>query len=101
MPNDPEAAINAIMAAILKKRITQKRVDESVMRILTAKARIGLAAKRLVDIDDISSVVDSPESNSVAQGIADRVGDSGEERRQFPAPEVAGLDGVFPARRRA
>jgi beta-N-acetylhexosaminidase len=72
MPTDPEAAINAIMAAILKKRITQKRVDESVMRILTAKAHIGLASKRLVDIDDVSSVVDSPESNEVAQEIADR-----------------------------
>ena len=51
---------------------SQKRIDESVMRILTAKARAGLATKKLVDLETVHSVVNSPESNAVAQQISDR-----------------------------
>ncbi len=72
MPPDGEAAINAIEAAVKSGKITQKRIDESVMRILTAKAKLGLASKKLVDLEDIHSVVDSVASNAVAQEIADR-----------------------------
>ncbi len=72
MPADPEAAINAIMAALRSGRIRQKRLDESVMRVLTAKAHVGLASKRLVDIEAIHSVVNSPESNAAAQLVCDR-----------------------------
>ena len=72
MPPDGEAAINAIEAAVKSGKITQKRIDESVMRILTAKAKLGLASKKLVDLEEIHSVVDSVESNAVAQQIADR-----------------------------
>ncbi len=72
MPTDPEAAINAVMAAIRSGRITQKRVDESVMRLLNAKARIGLAVKKTVDLENIHAVVNSPESNAAAQSISDK-----------------------------
>jgi beta-N-acetylhexosaminidase len=72
MPSDPEAAINAVMAALKSGRISQKRLEESVMRILSAKAHVGLASKRLVDLEDIQSVVDAPESNAVAQLFCDR-----------------------------
>jgi beta-N-acetylhexosaminidase len=72
MPPDGEVAINAVAAAIKSGHITQKRIDESVMRILTAKAHVGLATKKLVDLEAVHSVVDSVESNAVAQQIADR-----------------------------
>jgi beta-N-acetylhexosaminidase len=72
MPPDPEAAINAVSAAVRTGKIPQKRIDESVMRILTAKAHLGLATGKLVALDAIASVVNSPESNAVAQTIADR-----------------------------
>jgi beta-N-acetylhexosaminidase len=72
MPSDPEAAINAVVAAVKSGRIKQKRLDESVMRILTAKAHVGLATKKLVDVDEISDVVSSPESVAVAQQISDK-----------------------------
>jgi beta-N-acetylhexosaminidase len=72
MPPDGEVAINAIEAAVKSGKITQKRIDESVMRILTAKAHVGLASKKLVDLEEIHSVVDSVESNAVAQQISDR-----------------------------
>ena len=74
MPSDPEAAINAVAAAVTSGRITRKRLDESVMRILVAKAHLGLAAKRLVEIDNIHDVVNAPagECRRVAQQISDR-----------------------------
>lgn len=71
MPPDGEAAINAVAAAIRSGELTQKRVDESVMRILTAKAHVGLAATKLVDLSAINTVVNSPESNTAAQKISD------------------------------
>ena len=72
MPPDGEAAINAVEAAVKSGHISQKRIDESVMRILTAKVRVGLASKKLVDLEDIHSVVNSMESNEAAQLISDR-----------------------------
>ena len=42
------------------------------MRILVAKAHVGLAAKKLVDLEEDLSVVDAPESVAVAQTIADK-----------------------------
>ena len=72
MPPDGEAAINAVAAAVKSGRLTQKRIDESVMRILMAKAHVGLATRKLVNLDDVHTVVDSIESNAVAQRIADR-----------------------------
>jgi beta-N-acetylhexosaminidase len=72
MPPDGEAAINAVAAAVRSGQISQKRIDESVMRVLTAKAHVGLAAKKLVDLEEVHSVVNSPESNAAAQTISDR-----------------------------
>jgi len=72
MPPDGEAAINAIAAAVRSGQISPKRIDESVMKILTAKAHVGLAAKKLVDLEAVHSVVNSIESNAVAQLISDR-----------------------------
>ena len=71
MPPDPEAAINAVVAAVKSGRIKQKRLDESVMRLLTAKAHVGLATKRTVDVDAIHDVVASPENVAAAQHISD------------------------------
>jgi beta-N-acetylhexosaminidase len=71
MPPDGEAAINAVAAAVKAGSISQKRIDESVMRVLTAKAHLGLAAKKLVDLDAVAKIIDSPESNAAAQQIAD------------------------------
>jgi beta-N-acetylhexosaminidase len=71
MPPDAELAINAVAAAVRSGQISQKRIDESVMRVLTAKARLGLATKKLVDLDEVHTVVNSPESNAVAQQICD------------------------------
>jgi beta-N-acetylhexosaminidase len=72
MPTDPEAVVKAVTAAVQSGRLTRQRIQESVIKILAAKERVGLDRKRFVDLEGISDVVDSPEANEKAQEIADR-----------------------------
>ena len=72
MPPDAEVAVNAIVAAVRHGRISQKRLDQSVTRVLAAKMRLGLDRGRLVDLEAIDDVVNSPEANERAQEVADR-----------------------------
>jgi beta-N-acetylhexosaminidase len=72
MPPDPEAAIRAVVAAVAKGRLTAKRIDESVVRILTAKQSLGLDRTKLVDLEAIADVINSPEAAARAQEMTDR-----------------------------
>lgn len=72
MPSDPDAAINAVVKAVETGRISRQRLQESVVRILAAKEKLGLDRKRFVDLESISDVIDSPEAEAKAQEIADR-----------------------------
>jgi beta-N-acetylhexosaminidase len=72
MPANPEEAINAVAAAVREGKLSAKRINESALRVLTAKARVGLQKKRLVDVEDISDVIGSSESEAHAQLAADR-----------------------------
>ena len=72
MPPDPERAIKAVVAAVESGRLKRQRIDESVIRVLAAKARVGILRKRLVDLDEISDALDSPEEADRVQQIADR-----------------------------
>jgi beta-N-acetylhexosaminidase len=71
MPTDPEAVVKAVTAAVQSGRITRQRIQESVIKILAAKEKLGLDRKRFVDLEGISDIVDSPETNEKAQEIAD------------------------------
>ena len=72
MPRKAEEAINAVVAAVAKGRITRQRLDESVAKVLTAKVQLGLARKRQVSLDDIGDVIDAPEAEERAQKVSDR-----------------------------
>jgi beta-N-acetylhexosaminidase len=72
MPMDAEATVNAIVAAVHRGRISQKRIEQSVARVLAAKIKVGLDRNRLVDLEAIDDVVNSPEANERAQEVADR-----------------------------
>jgi beta-N-acetylhexosaminidase len=66
---DTDAAIAAVKRAVQSGRISPARLDESVARILAAKARAG--APR-AEPEKIFRLVDSPEHRAVAEEIARR-----------------------------
>ncbi len=72
MPPDPEAAIRAVLAAVRSRRLTVKRIDQSVARVLAAKQTVGLDRGKLVNLESIADIVNSPEAAGHAQEIAER-----------------------------
>jgi beta-N-acetylhexosaminidase len=57
LPPEPARVAAFLVAAAKEGKIPPRRIDESVRRILEAKAGLGLDRKRLVDIDAISRKV--------------------------------------------
>jgi beta-N-acetylhexosaminidase len=72
MPRRAEDAINGVVAAVESGRLSRQRIDESVAKVLAAKARVGLNRKKVVRLDDIADIVDSPEAEERAQEVSDR-----------------------------
>jgi beta-N-acetylhexosaminidase len=72
MPSDPDKAVRAVVAAVEAGRISKQRLDQSVLRVVTAKVSLGLVKKKLVDLDTITDVLDSPEAADRAQQVADK-----------------------------
>jgi beta-glucosidase-like glycosyl hydrolase/CubicO group peptidase (beta-lactamase class C family) len=72
MPPVPDAALAGLEEAVKSGRITEKRIDESVRRILQAKSRLGLDKNRLTDVARLNEKFARPEYASEAQSIADR-----------------------------
>jgi beta-N-acetylhexosaminidase len=72
MPPVPDAAFEALQAAVKSGRISKERLDASVRRILRAKARLGLNANRLVDVDALNKKFGSAAWQKEAQEISDR-----------------------------
>jgi beta-N-acetylhexosaminidase len=83
MTPEPERALNAVMAAVRSGRISQKRIDESVERILAAKVLTGLDRTRFVNLEAIGDAVNPPEANQKAQEIADRAVTLVRNEKQF------------------
>ena len=69
---DPRAAVRAIKTAALAGDVTPGRLDESVRRILTAKARLGLHRSRAVSLDSLPLTVGTRVSKAVAQQVSER-----------------------------
>ena len=72
MPADAEAAIRAVVAAVENGRIKRRRIEESVVKILAAKEKVGLDRKRFVNVEGLGDVINSPEANEEAQQVAER-----------------------------
>ena len=72
MPADPDVALKAVMAAVRNGRLTRARIEQSVLKILQAKERVGLDRQRFVKLDALGGELDSPEAEERAQQVADR-----------------------------
>ena len=72
MPPVPDAAFEALQAAVKSGRISKERLDASVRRILQAKARLGLHSHRLVDVNAINRKFGSVAWEKEGQEISDR-----------------------------
>src|SRR5256714_5977525 len=56
-PADTEAAIRGVRNAIKQRRLTEKRIDVSVRKVLAAKYDLGLTQQRLTPLDEIDRIV--------------------------------------------
>lgn len=70
IPADLEASYKAMMKAVESGEISSARLDESVLKLLQAKASLGLNKARLVDITKISAQVGKPQNVLIGQQIA-------------------------------
>jgi len=69
VPENFEKAFEGVLGAVKSGRVSRQRLDLSVRKVLAAKSWVGIDRNRIVDIAQISEVVGSPESDSVAQSI--------------------------------
>lgn len=68
-PPSVEKAFLALKHAVEVTEITESRLDESVRRILSAKARLGLDRVRFVDIGNLDKALGTTEHQRTAQQI--------------------------------
>ncbi len=72
MPPVPDAAFEALQDAVKSGRISRQRLDASVRRILSAKARLDLNKNKLVDLNAINEKFGRAPWQKEAQDISDR-----------------------------
>ena len=71
IPADLGASYNAMLEAARSGEISRERLDHSVLKILKAKASLGLQNARRVDVNAISTLVGKPEHLAFGQQVAD------------------------------
>jgi beta-N-acetylhexosaminidase len=82
---DDRAAFNGLLEAAKSGEISAARLDASVERILTAKARAGLHRTRTVSLDAIAAAVGTRANNAIADAVSQRsITLIKDEREQVP-----------------
>lgn len=71
IPADLDASYKAVLEAARTGEITAQRLDASVLKLLKAKASLGLNKARLVDLAQLPRVLGTPENLVLGQQIAD------------------------------
>jgi beta-N-acetylhexosaminidase len=71
-PIDARQAHAAAMAALASGRLTRARLETSVRRVLTHKARLGLHLQRAVDLDEVMAAVGTRAAADTARAVAER-----------------------------
>ncbi len=70
-PANLPAAFNALVAAVQSGEISPARLDECVLKVLRAKASVGLHKARLVDVNALSHIIADPQNIVAGQRVAD------------------------------
>jgi beta-N-acetylhexosaminidase len=70
-PADIDACIRGLREALRTGRVTEKRLEESVRRVLASKYDLGLTKQRLTPVDEIDQIVSAPEAQQLAREIAE------------------------------
>lgn len=71
MPPNLSLAYESVLRAVRSGELTERRIDESVRRILTLKYRLGLAGSPLVDVDVAETTVGAPEHLAAVRQVTD------------------------------
>ncbi len=71
LPTDLDGAFQGVLNAVRRGEISQARIDESVLRILEAKASVGLHKARYVDLNKVPYLVSRQEDMQFAQQVTD------------------------------
>ncbi|WP_330457960.1 glycoside hydrolase family 3 protein [Streptomyces sp. NBC_00820] len=105
-PPNLDVAWNAVLGAVRGGELTEARLDESILRILRMKARLGLLDRGvLVSQDHVDRVVGTAAHLAAADRIAERtttllVNEGGTlplDRRRVPRVLVVGADPASPS----
>jgi beta-N-acetylhexosaminidase len=100
-PLDVSKTIDAVVAGVREGRYTEARLDSSVRRVVETKRRLGLAQRKLVDLNALRFLVGDSSNLQIARKVAEKsitlVRDS---LRQVPiAPGTAKVLSITLARR--
>lgn len=71
LPSDLENAFKGLLSAVRLGKIPESQINNSVLKVLRAKASVGLNKARLVDVNEISKLVARPESLAEARKLAE------------------------------
>ncbi|MBZ5648257.1 MAG: glycoside hydrolase family 3 C-terminal domain-containing protein [Acidobacteriia bacterium] len=71
LPADLDAGYHAVLAAVRSGEISESQIDASVLKILRAKASVGLYQDRLVDLNVLATAVARHENVVFGQQVAD------------------------------
>ena len=71
IPADLVASYDAMLKAVQSGEISRPRLDRSVLKILRAKASLGLSESRTVNVNDIATEVGKPENIAFGQRVAE------------------------------
>jgi beta-N-acetylhexosaminidase len=71
IPANLDASYRSMLQAVRSGEIDRQRLDQSVRKLLEAKASLGLNKARLMDLGQLSGEIARPENLAAGQGIAD------------------------------
>ncbi|MEX0686846.1 MAG: glycoside hydrolase family 3 N-terminal domain-containing protein [Balneolales bacterium] len=72
LPPNPREAIDAVVAAVEIGEISHERIDQSVIKILSAKEWSGLDESRFIDMNKIRPIVANREHQDLSREVARR-----------------------------